>query len=645
MLPGFVLGGSSIAAFFKLSDGKFEPLTALCLACSVWATTAYISSRTAFFARRVSQIYYPAAAITAALFTLPAGGIAVYCGNGTVAACAGIVVSAIAAAWFAHSFVSPNCTIFDRCSFIAGSISSAVIWFYAAVFSRLAWMETLFFYAAIALLTAWAFASPLTRYGSRRKKRCWRLVLLLAAIGSFYTVPVFSPPPAVELTQTGKMWTKTHTTANGRRFILQEESGSFGYYTPQGRLLAAGKANENLRQAVLALISLPEDDISEIRLFAPATSVLPKFLKAHTRAKITYQLVPESIMPRKFKWNNTAFSQMLPNQPTVKLRSGAADIVLITELPENSYPEFLQYWLEYAAVMPLHYKGIAALPAYLLKNPTVFKFMHENFSHSGVLPGSGELWVFSNHKLDLSLKSISERMQDKLNHFPGLNSAMFEIIYSNKDWGEKHPETGNPPALKLGGNLFCGSWWWLLAGAAAAILWRVIRLFGERRNIMYSYFNAIENGFSGMGVFLLSLALLLIHNGAYTLFLAIAAISFAFFYLKYKFLGVWAAAAGALILLIVFFNHGAYNFLLVLIMLQAIALTGAMPSINPTDVHAERQLLNAVFMGMMFAAWLISAVWLFNIPLLPVWGLFLLARLPGIWQYSRKGVYYNNVKQ
>ncbi len=644
MLPGFVLGGNSIAAFFKLSDGVLEPLPALCLGGIIWSTTAYIFCQTAIFIRRAAPIYYPAIAASALLYTLAAGGVAICCGNGLAAASTGIAVSALSTALIAHSFVSTSYTFFDRLCFTAGGFAAAAIWFTAGIYSRLAWMETLFFYSAIFLLLSWAFASPLTQYGKSRKKWLWRLLLLTGAWGSFYTVPVFSPPPKTFKNHPEKLWSKTNTTCNGRRFILQEKSGRYGYYTPRGKLLAADRTDEKIQSAVLPLLSLPENTVSAIQLIAPATSVLPGLLKNHTEARLRHHRVPETIYSREFKWNNHLFSQILPNRPTSELPHKSADILLITALPENPYPYFLQRWLKYIAGDILHPNGIAAIPADLLKNPAVFNFMHENFACSGILPGSGELWVFSHHPVDLSLKSISKKMQQTFSSSANINPEMFEIVYSNSEWLKDYPAAGSEEHIAYGTNQLCGSWWWWLFGAAAAVVWRVIRLFGERRSTMYSCFNAIENGFSGMGVFLLSLSLLLVYSGAYTIFLASAAGTFVFLLTKWKCGGIWAAVTGLLVLP-VFLCNDSYNFLMVIIMLQAVALTGAMPSLQPAAVGTERQLLCAVFLGMLFAGWLIAVLWLGNIPLLPVWGLFLLARLPGIWQYGRKSVYYSNNDQ
>ena len=42
MLPGFVLGGNTIAAIYRFTDGGFEPLAALCCAGVIWTAAAYI---------------------------------------------------------------------------------------------------------------------------------------------------------------------------------------------------------------------------------------------------------------------------------------------------------------------------------------------------------------------------------------------------------------------------------------------------------------------------------------------------------------------------------------------------------------------------------------------------------------------------
>ena len=158
---------------------------------------------------------------------------------------------------------------------------------------------------------------------------------------------------------------------------------------------------------------------------------------------------------------------------------------------------------------------------------------------------------------------------------------------------------------------------------------------------MYACFNAIENGFSGMGTFLLILSLLLVNNGSPILFLAILSISFVLFLSKNKAGGVWVSLAGLLILLWMICSNSNGALYEVIILLQTVLLTGAMASAISTDHQQERKLLGGVFLGMLLGAVAITVFWLNNIPVLLMWAMFFAARVPGIWQYGRKRVYYS----
>ena len=236
-------------------------------------------------------------------------------------------------------------------------------------------------------------------------------------------------------------------------------------------------------------------------------------------------------------------------------------------------------------------------------------------------------------------------MQSNLGGFTQPTSELFEILYSSPFLEGSSSPSPSLESIKYGSNKIWGSWWWLLWVIAAVILWRSIRLFGERRNIMYSCFNAMENGFSGMGTLLLVLSLLLVNNGANVVFIAIAAISFVFFLGKWNIGGVWAALGGLLLVVFAICNPGRIELWLLAVIIQTASLTGCLPSKLSTDVQSEKQMLQAVFLGMMAASLFTGAVWLLNIPLLPAWSVIFLARLPGIWQYAHIGVYYNNTKQ
>jgi hypothetical protein len=141
----------------------------------------------------------------------------------------------------------------------------------------------------------------------------------------------------------------------------------------------------------------------------------------------------------------------------------------------------------------------------------------------------------------------------------------------------------------------------------------------------------VENGFSGMGAFLLILSLLLINNGANALFIAITAISFVFFLATWNIGGVWVALGGLILLLIAICIPGRIKLYLHAVMIQTAGLTGRLPSAAANDIRSEQQMLHAVFAGMMAASLFICAVWLFNMPLLLAWAVIFAARIPGIW--------------
>ena len=635
ILPGLVVGGNTIAAFFRLTDGGFEPLAALSFAGVIWCLTAYIVSQTISWSKKSASLYYPAMAVTALLFTLAVGSAVLVWGNGTISATAGIAVSAAATALVIHSFTAKSYSVFDRISFMLGAFAGAFIWLYAALFSRLSWMETLFYYLAAALLLAWSFASPLTCRGSRRRRWLWRTLLIAGAIASFYTVPTFSPPPAV--TNPDKLWTKTYTTVNGRRFILTEKTGRFALYTPNGKLLMPDKTDENAQAALLVLMSLQKKNAPRILLAAPASSTLPQQLKRLPPVKLKFYRLPEAVQSKRFNIKNPDFSRLIPRLNN----QYHCDILLMTALPENLYPVFLKKSLQ-ALTGNLQTNGIAAIPGNLLKNPTLFSFMHENFSFSGVLPVPGDWWVFSRNKLDLSLKSISKNLQDTFYDSLGISADMFEVLYFNRSLWGKSPAPSTLPQVHYGNNKILGSWWWCFIGIATAVLWRIIRLFGERRNTMYGWFNAVENGFSGMGTFLLILAILLLHNGATLLLLMALSISFVLINGKWSAGGVWCSLAGLLLLGIMLGVDCPNTIVLILIMVQSVFLTGAVPALTSDNVPQQQQMLSGVFLGMLLSSLILAAVWIFEIPLLLIWGLIFASRVPGIWQYARKSVYYRN---
>jgi hypothetical protein len=57
------------------------------------------------------------------------------------------------------------------------------------------------------------------------------------------------------------------------------------------------------------------------------------------------------------------------------------------------------------------------------------------------------------------------------------------------------------------------------------------------------------------------------------------------------------------------------------------------------SIDGQKSLTAATLLGMLLAALFTVAVWQWSMPLLAAWGVFLAARLPGIWQTANKRVY------
>ncbi|MBO5722602.1 MAG: hypothetical protein J6S19_05765, partial [Lentisphaeria bacterium] len=95
ILPGAVLGGYTVTAFWKFFENSFQGIITLGLAGLLWSFSAYIAILFAGRIRRIAHTYYPAMAIMAAVFPLTSGlmksgGTTVWLIGG-----AGIVLSAV----------------------------------------------------------------------------------------------------------------------------------------------------------------------------------------------------------------------------------------------------------------------------------------------------------------------------------------------------------------------------------------------------------------------------------------------------------------------------------------------------------------------------------------------------------------------
>ena len=80
-------------------------------------------------------------------------------------------------------------------------------------------------------------------------------------------------------------------------------------------------------------------------------------------------------------------------------------------------------------------------------------------------------------------------------------------------------------------------------------------------------------------------------------------------------------------------------FLLVPVMIQTMLVTGSSYQNENFSAAEQKSLTAATFLGMLLAALFMITVWQWSIPLLAAWGIFLAARLPGIWQSGNKRVY------
>ena len=254
----------------------------------------------------------------------------------------------------------------------------------------------------------------------------------------------------------------------------------------------------------------------------------------------------------------------------------------------------------------------------------------------------GHLWVFSNRKLELQGKAIEEKLQLFYGADSPVQPGSYEALFSSNTMLPRFPEPPPAEELKLGNNRWQGKWWYLLAGAGLVMLWRMVRLFAERRNIMYSYWNALEHGYCAMGIFLLAMGLVIIHSGLFNFFTALMTLFFAAAFLKYHAWGFGGMLVALLGLLVLMQCSEWWSLLIAcVIMLQTMLSGGGAGKMYSRSIAEERILNEAVFLGYFLAALSLAVVWYWQLPLLLIWGLLLTAVVGGILQNKRKRVYYN----
>jgi len=642
MLPGVMLGGGTVLAFFRLADSGWEPLRTACLASVIWCLTFWMGNAVAAKIHNPGRFYYISTAVCALGMVLLTGICRHQNWIMVLDGWAGVVISAWALGWLQQSFISSSCTRLDRWSWISGVLISGVILIYGAYRSRLAWMETLFFYLAEFLLICWCFASPLSSRGSSQSKYFWRIILLAGAVGGFYLTPVFAPPPRVKApaTMPDGEWCKTAITVQGSRFIWMDKNSRYSCYTPAGRLLAHDENDEVLQGAIPGLLGIMPMAYPAVKIIAPVRSVLPGTWKKITGSAVRFFRLPESDPANKNLWKRRLFAGFAQ----YGAKDGKVyDLLLISALPENQYPSVICEFMKYA-VSDLHRDGVIAVPANLLQNSALFGFLHENFNCCGVLPAPGYVWLFSNSKLDLSIDNIEK----SLNIFYGADSpvppGMYASVFGVNNGNMNNTQIPLPVEdLHLTGNKLYGKWWYLAATAVLVLLWRMIRLFGERRNIMYSYFNCIEQGYCAMGIFLFALGLAIIKIGLFSFFTALLALLFAASFSRSRLIGGWGLWCGLILMICAAWVPGGEYlriwFLAAAMLLAMCSSAGAVKIFARTQ-QEERKLASAISLGYLLAALTMLAVWFWQLPLLMIWGLLAVSGTSGIWQYRRGSVYY-----
>jgi hypothetical protein len=178
---------------------------------------------------------------------------------------------------------------------------------------------------------------------------------------------------------------------------------------------------------------------------------------------------------------------------------------------------------------------------------------------------------------------------------------------------------------------------WYLAALAGMLLWRMLRLAGERRNIMYSFWNSMENGFAGMGTLLLCIGLMIQYYGLPVLAAVIICMSFVLVLCRGKNSAWMSPVAVAAVPLLMLGEQYAWGVASAAVV--QMYFTGTCQTYEYLSVPEQRKLLTAMFYGMFIAALLMLVVWLFNVPLIAAWAIFLAAKVPAIWQKSNKHVY------
>lgn len=640
LLPGVIGGIGSVIGFFRLSDSGFEPLKNSALAAVVWCCTAAVAMYFTARIRRVWRLYYPAVAVMFVLFTSGVGLCRLAGWYGTGEGVAAIVVSALAWSWLVQAFCSKTYKTADRWYFITGVILGGGCCLHAEWGDYLSWLETRFFYLTELVLLFWCYASPLTRRGRRSTQHIWRWGLFAAAVIGVYLSPVlafkaWNPPPEQ---YRDFLWQKTSITANGSWFQWVGRQGKTVVSNASGRLLLRDVNDEEFFAAMPGLLGVLNKENPMVLAVTPVNSVLPAALQKLAGAKVRKYYLPVSRFLHRYGLRaQTPVFFMNKSGDIVNCRK--YDLLLISALPENQYPGVVRRFLAYMTT-DLKDDAVVALPAVLLRNQTVFNFMHEKFKYNGILPAPGRLWVFSQKTLELEPEKLERNFNAVSGSEQPLLQGVYGSIFSSGENADFFPDALPLENNQWGRNSIYGSWWYILLAAGGILLWRMFRLAGERRNIMYSYWNCMENGFSAMTAFLLSVGLLVTESGACSLLVAAAAVIMgAFSFARWHMGGSIGLLTGLLLMFFLKDASALAQWFLLAVMAQSMFFLNSGSVVGRWSLAEKQKLSSAAGWGMMVAAVVMYSVWACDLPLILPWIWAAAACMGGILQNTFKRVY------
>ena len=646
ILPGVIFGGCLVDAFFRLSDSGSEILKVFTGASLLWTLSAGAAMLCCRKVRGISRYYYPVAALMTIGFSLGIGLCRQLGLLGWYEGAGGIIVSGAAAGWVFQAFCSETYRLRERLFFLIGIFLSGGIWLLAAYRLRLTWMETLFFWLCELLLLCWLLASPLTKRGQIGKRWCWRVILAGCMVAAYWVSPEFSYRwwKAMPTDFPDALWVKTTVTPQGNLFTLVAPNGEKKVFTAAGRLTADEKSDEALWAALAALKVCRTGGIAHnMRLAAPEKSRIPAMWKKLGGRIIRYYRFPESIYLGSGSWKKSSWGGGNLRERIQHPHPGQnAEIFLLTALPENPYPAVLKNFLEYNC-QALKLDGVVAVTGNLLKNPTVFEFLNERFAQCAVLPAPGNIWIFSNSPVSGNLMGLEKKLDLYLEEFyngePPIAPGCFSVICTDWNLHRSAISEIEYETPRWGGNSLFRPWWMFLVLAGIVSGWRFFRLFAERRNVMFTYLDCVENSFVGMSVFLLAMGLLIVQTGIFYLAVALLGLIFFLSMCKCSAGGIWGCLLGMAALLPAVCGAQWGIFLLPVVMIQAALAVGAGYKSDSTAAGSERRLCRITLLGILAAAVFMLLVWGCKIPLLAVWAFLMALRLPVIWQTGDKRVY------